>query len=337
MSQSTKLLYACKQAGKGKTMTIFEYGGLDKYISKDETGNVYITVNRHDADFDIKASTVMDSIKDLQWIDENTYFLAKEDYEKYCSYSIEITDDEDIYAVTCTRRPYYRMRGKNVTREQAFDIIKRTDNFFGWELEDISHCEDFVGSLNFDNWLINKNHYPEGYGWIHVDGTVGCNAITQKYPEIEEFVVEWLDNLMAFPYLDLVIAVTDANEGYIWPSEENTSDNGQQEENSYPFKSIDELEEAEREKTFKEYVSLGIEIHDKQIKILNAKEAVSKYDEYNKKYGIKPERYMPEYYQDNKITQVDEAYLRKCIEAYGLNADEELGKVSEYIWKGDRA
>ena len=31
------------------------------------------------------------------------------------------------------RRPHYRMRGKPVTPEQAFEIICRTDSFF-WEV-----------------------------------------------------------------------------------------------------------------------------------------------------------------------------------------------------------
>ena len=37
----------------------------------------------------------------------------------------------------------------------------------------------------------------------------------------------------------------------------------------------------------------------------------------------------------NGIVQVDEAYLRKCIESYGLDPDEELSKVRPYIWKGE--
>ena len=37
-----------------------------------------------------------------------------------------------------------------------------------------------------------KNHYPKGYGWIHADGTVGANAITQKWPTMIELVTEWI-------------------------------------------------------------------------------------------------------------------------------------------------
>lgn len=109
------------------------------------------------------------------------------------------------------RRPYYRMRGKPVTEDQAFDIIRRTDNFFQ-DIDEIERYRDYIHCINFDNWLIHKNHHPRGYGWIHADGTVGCNAITQKYPNIEEFIDEWICKLINFPYLDLVIAVTSWNE-----------------------------------------------------------------------------------------------------------------------------
>ena len=58
-----------------------------------------------------------------------------------------------------------------------------------------------------------------------------------------------------------------------------------------------------------------------------------KYNEYDNKYGVIAERYQPEYYDDNKIIQVDETYLRKCIESYGLDADKELSEIPEYVWK----
>ena len=79
-------------------------------------------------------------------------------------------------------------------------------------METIGNRKEFVRCINFDNWLIMKNHYPKGYGWIHADGTVGANAITQKWPTLKEFVEEWFYKLKAFPYLDLVIGITNWDE-----------------------------------------------------------------------------------------------------------------------------
>lgn len=37
-------------------------------------------------------------------------------------------------------------------------------------IDEIGYHKDFVHTCNFNNWLIMKNHYPDGYGWIHVEG-----------------------------------------------------------------------------------------------------------------------------------------------------------------------
>lgn len=268
---------------------------------KDEYGNVYF-----DSNYDLS-----DSFKEMVDLGHNTYFLAKENFDRYAEYEILVTDlnreKASLEKLSCVRRPYYRMRGRSVTKEQAFEIIRRTDSFFSIYMDEIGYHEDFVHACNFNNWLIMRNHYPDGYGWIHVDGKVGCNAITQKYPTVEEFCKEWFFKLKAFPYLDLVIAVTD------WDEE--------------PWSPDEKFEDA---------VVLGIYVHDKCIEILNKQDTLAKYQEYDEKYGQNPERFEPDYYMKHGITQVNEAYLRRCIEAYGLNSDEELEKVPEHAWKERR-
>ena len=60
-------------------------------------------------------------------------------------------------------------------------------------------------------------------------------------------------------------------------------------------------------------------------------------DEYRNTYMETKEReyYKRHRYERYKIEQANPAYLRKCIEAYGLDADKKLGKVPEYIWRAD--
>lgn len=234
----------------------------------------------------------------------------------------EVIGDDTEYSNT--RRPYYRMRGRPVTQEQAFDIIRRTDHFVGGISEICKH-DDFVGCLNFDNWILQKNHYPRGHGWIHTDGTVGANAITQTFPSVDEFIMEWLYKLIKFPYLDLVIAVTWWNEvspatyDYDWID---------------PFRRGRLWERPEYDADFYEAVVLGIHVHDKTVEILSAVEAVKVYRKYADLYGKNWEMYVSEYYEKNGIEQADLGYLKRCIEAYGLDADAVLGKVPEYTWKG---
>ena len=121
-----------------------------------------------------------------------------------------------------------------------------------------------------------------------------------------ELVTEWFYKLKSFPYLDLVIGITNWDE-ISWDEDD----------------------------TFEKAIQMGIYVHDKCIELLNKQNAWAKYQEYDEKYGADPERFETDYYQKNGIVQVDEAYLRKCIESYGLDPDEELSKVRPYIWKGE--
>lgn len=275
-------------------MNIFDYM-LQKHggnIDFDEYGNAY---------FEGDIISRIDLFKGVEWFDYGLYFMPKELYEKYSGIVISVADVKEVDYV---RRPYYRMRGKPVSKEQAFEIIRRSDNFFYFYVDNIKEHPDFVRCIDFDNWVIMKNH--TSMGWIHADGTIGVNGITQKYPEIETMLMEWIMFLLTFPYLDLVIGVTVCDEV---------------------------LEYYEEFETFEDAIAFGIYVHDNTVEILNKADAVKKYKEYDRAYGQPSEKFVADYYDDNKIVQVSEQYLRKCIESYGLNADEELGKVPEYVWK----
>ena len=140
-------------------MTIFEYLYGDVYYT-DEYGNAYFD-SCVDIDYEL------DEIPEIVNLGDHTYFMAKEDLDLYNQYDIKVDgiSEDDLRFLHYTRRPYYQMRGRSVSREQAFDIIRRTDNFFNWDMETIGNRKEFVRCINFDNWLIMKNHYPKGYGW----------------------------------------------------------------------------------------------------------------------------------------------------------------------------
>ena len=277
-------------------MTIFDYlkKNCGVAIYTDEYGNTYMETKEWEYEKIISGALEISNKGD----DAFVWLIPEEVYEKHSEIEIVIAGDESVNLVRNVRRPYYRMRGVPVTREQAFDIIRRTDRFFDYVSAVCNH-KDYIGCMNFDNWLIQKNHYPTGYGWIHADGTIGTNATTQKYPTVREFIEEWYKLLYAFPYLDLIIAVTWWNEG--------------------PWG-----DETVSEEEFCKEVAVGIYVHDRKLEILNPSDTIAKYTEYNKCYGTPPEKFEREYYESHKIEQVKPAYLRKCIEAYGLDADKML-------------
>ena len=289
-------------------MTIFDYlkKNCGVAIYTDEYGNTYMETKEWEYEKIISGALEISNKGD----DAFVWLIPEEVYEKHSEIEIVIAGDESVNLVRNIRRPYYRMRGVPVTREQAFDIIRRTDRFFDYVSAVCNH-KDYIGCMNFDNWLIQKNHYPTGYGWIHADGTIGTNVTTQKYPTVREFIEEWYKLLYAFPYLDLIIAVTGWNEG-LWD------------------------DEMVSEEEFCKEVAVGIYVHDRKLEILNPSDTIAKYTEYNKCYGTPPEKFEREYYKRHKIErykieQANPAYLRKCIEAYGLDADKvmmrnDLGK-----------
>lgn len=284
-------------------------------VSYDEFGNMYI-------DFSVLTWEHLNSLcVPFLWLDNDTCFISKEDCDLYNQYNVIVPDDIEYNNIA--RRPYYRMRGKSVTEEQAFDIICKTDKFFSW-IDEIKDHEDYIGGYHFTNWLINKNHFPAGYGWVHIDGTIGANGITDKYPEITEFVDEWFRILKCFPYLDLVIAITDWDENPYGTMALDYDCNFRR-DHFWEYESYD--------KNFYDAVVLGIYIHDKTIEILEPTATVKKYKKYVSLYEKKRDIYFSDYYMMHDITQVDLPYLKRCIESYDLNADEILGELPESVWR----
>ena len=104
---------AKKRSVKGmKKMTIFEYLYVDVYYT-DEYGNAYFD-SCVDIDYEL------DEIPEIVNLGDHTYFMAKEDLDLYNQYDIRVdgVSEDDLRFLHYTRRPYYQMRGRSVSREQ---------------------------------------------------------------------------------------------------------------------------------------------------------------------------------------------------------------------------
>lgn len=244
--------------------------------------------------------------------------------------------DEDVYDWDSkTRRPYYRLRGKRITEQQAFEVIRRTDTFFSWLLhfddcEDHYYHADCIASLNFNMWWFESSHYPGKYGWVHPNGIVGLNGITQRYPNRDELVEEWTDYAKNFPFLDLVVAITywdeHCSERY---DEEEKLDKEyydhkiSREEYSRKTALLD-LIDFERN-GLEDSIEVGVWLHDGAVEIMSKRRTVKKYLEYEKLY---PERdrqiFMPEYYGVYQPDIVTREYLCRCLAAYGIEEPEKF-------------
>lgn len=237
------------------------------------------------------------------------------------------------------RRPYYRIRGKSVSEEQALEVIRCCDSFFSWDLRLQDHS-DCISPVNFNMWWFASNHFPEKYGWIHPNGIVGVNAIMQKYPNTEELIEEWTEIARKFPFLDLVAAI------FRW--DEQCPERRQAEEDNFSAyyrehkiteeefdRRSEELEFTDFERddscrirpreNFRNSIEAGVWLHGGIVEIMEKDRAYEKYIEYEKLYeNPDPRIYMPEYYSRFQPDIVTKEYLYKCIRAYGIDDPEKL-------------
>ncbi len=219
-----------------------------------------------------------------------------------------------------TKYPYYQMRGKRITPEQAFDVISKTDRlFWGYDFySDIDNrCfeEKYILSTNFHNdWF----GFDSKYGWVHPNGIIGINNTTSKYPTLREFVLEWWILLNEFPFLDLIIGVV------MW--REDAPDCYMKEYRYEPYDN------------FCKALEIGIWVHDRKVEIVGKKRAAELYKEYEQAYEEPNKKvYVCEYYSDFEPNITTRDYLYRCLKlTYGIEDPERFIKenISSYKIKG---
>ena len=118
--------------------------------------------------------------------------------------------DEDSF-VDMEKHPYFRMRGKRVTKEQAFDIISRESenkrNHF------IKRAENIIEESPAIQFTEIKLHHTSRFDWIRSwidpDGAVGeTNYCAWKYPDGLRLMEEHMLNAKRYPFLKYVIVYT---------------------------------------------------------------------------------------------------------------------------------
>jgi hypothetical protein len=114
--------------------------------------------------------------------------------------------------------------GQSVTKEQASEIIVRTNRFLcvcndrewnqqvndviGLDLpQQLLHCEERLGILRLDflvNSQIMSSWVGGAHGWVDWNGNVRCNSFNiGKWPSVDEVFHEWSAIAETFPFLKL--------------------------------------------------------------------------------------------------------------------------------------
>lgn len=144
---------------------------------------------------------------------------------------------EDFFDIDLVKWPAIKITGTPITKEQAIDIIRRTDSFFNYLPFGNNHryVEEMMDTLNFPKYnykVTNDSKYFEkvnkyqekikwinleflsndwlsccGFyganGWCHPDGKIGLMKNIGKYPTVEEVYDELTAIAKNFPYLEL--------------------------------------------------------------------------------------------------------------------------------------
>ena len=241
----------------------------------------------------------------------------------------KINDLDIIYEVGSIKYPYYQLRGKPVTKEQAYDIIAHTDIEFSCIqyrvcVDKKMDIDEILDIMHFSNNWFSHNQFPFLVGWCHPDGTIGVNSIGHKYPDYDEILDDLAQIITTFPYLDFVVAFT------IW---EELSPSCQEEHFCNKHDINEAFDEFQRRQVrlanqeLEEGVVMGYHIHDGTIEILDKEDSYRLLNEYKEKYGKDEMVYHDFYYGSIVPSPVTHEVMNNCIDAI---KDETL---HEYIQK----
>lgn len=302
-------------------MTIFEYflGEDIKHLRFDEEQRKVFIKSEYFHNYEregIFGNELTFFMRGGEVCEPEEYYLEIEQYEHLCKYNILVSDG--VSFDVSARTPYYRLRGKPITEEQALEIIRFSEHFFSPYNWDNKENTGFLYPQNFMIDLI-PNRNDDGllfHSWVHIDGSVGTGDCTDKYPDIGIFISEWIDKLELFPFLDVIIVIT-------------TWDSTPRNRLCYLKEKYINLETAEYDEEFFDVIEMGIHVHDKTIEFLTKEETIPLYKQYDSLYDEEKKKY---FYQDfyRYKKPLSKEYVRKCAEAFGYDGDEAVRRVEKY-------
>lgn len=190
---------------------------------------------------------------------------------------------------TSVRRPGYFLRGAPVSPQLAREIIARSafalqewfrdhcnENYWDYQngcpvyesCERLSQCTPFLDFVHFDNWWFEEGHDP--MGWCHFDGTLGGDGITQKYPDMVEYIQDWAPFAAAYPQVELMVLTLRLDERFLYYRPGT--------------KYIPRYLCAADGKLVKKYADVGFHIHDGRMTLLGPREAYRLFLDFQARY-----------------------------------------------------
>ena len=250
---------------------------------------------------------------------------------------LTVIDDTDGKArwTSEAREPYFRLRGKRLSEEQAFEILTRTEYIFEravWEVrQEESALKKAVGEwyekirrngyegnpstfFSNDYFSGSMGRYIGGYVWP--DGRVGLNEIMYKYPFMDEILDQFMDWAMKYPCLELILVITKWDG--MSPMRYKASVLDYLEQIPNPDRDLDEYQKP-YEPIPAEAVDCAVEIKPGLIHFLTPEEGLKKLAEYDQQYTEEERRQFAssDYHSHTGVRELNRDHLLRMIEYYG--------------------
>lgn len=227
----------------------------------------------------LKASLLVKGDKALMKVDILRDFVKKHGIYNSCADSeaniaIKYSESSLQFDFGDTRRPVFSLIGKPISKDDASNIIRLTDNYLHefympkeyrrsntiteiFNQYDVEPKNYVIQECFENNWFPKDSSTP--YGWCHADGYIGLkHYIGRKNPTLDEMLFDWTSVISKVSKeLDIVIAVTDLDE---------------------IIKQYD---------IFNDHIVVGLHIQGDTIEILSAVKARLLYKQYSEKYNSK--------------------------------------------------
>lgn len=225
--------------------------------------------------------------------------------------------------------PYYQLRGKRLSRENALDMIARTALVLWdseWYVEELERqskqlARDYKqwrieigkkgyigGGHHFDNYYIENRYAHCSGGYVWPDGRVGRNCVMEKFPRMGETVVELMNWALKFPYLDIILVITKYDFMYEEKYEASCNDEEDWDDYLRPYRPIT-VDDA----------ALCIHVKSGNIHFLKPEDGLQKLAEYNAFYTKEDRRQFATsaYYYHTNDMPFDEEYLVRLLTYFG--------------------
>ncbi|MCM1330152.1 MAG: hypothetical protein NC253_12010 [Ruminococcus sp.] len=220
-----------------------------------------------------------------------------------CDNPVKIFAEDDFPPdwYPAVRKPYYQLRGKPVTPQQAVEIIAKTDYLFSNVLEINKDLDIGIFEMNY----FCTDGFSRPFGWVHPGGEVGQNYLFGiKWPEIREMAEALTPLVHTFPFLEFIAGIS-------WWNEMSPA--------RYDLMYANKSDKFYKDDDFTDNIEMGIWVHGGIIEFVNAKKAVKLYRKYDELYNGKDYRiFYPDYYKEIEKNSINRSFAEKCFKVHGI-------------------